>query len=77
MLRGAARWPLVLSQGSVSLVPRERLRSKGFELIKILGSENPADVMAKTVDAPLLNKHLAKLHLHDEDGRPDTAASMS
>ena len=61
----------------VDLWIQDRLRGGDFTLTKILGSQTPADVMTKFVDAGTLNKHLATLHLYDETGRANSAAQIT
>ena len=48
---------------------QEQVRIKALTLHKVLGSENPADIMTKYVDLAILNKMLLKMNLHPMDGR--------
>ena len=52
---------------------QEKVRSKVIELVKILGTENPADVMTKYVDRSTMEKALDKMHLTFMGGRPACA----
>ena len=56
---------------------QDRLRKKDFSLLKIPGSENPADILTKYVDKALMSKHMTKLGLHLEDGRAESAPSIN
>ena len=56
---------------------QERLKTKDFELYKVLGTENPADILRKHVPREVLDKHLAYLQLHRETGRAATAPMTS
>ena len=56
---------------------QERLRAGDFELVKMLGSENPADVLTKFTEKPILSKLLAKLNLSHESGRADSAPQIA
>ena len=48
---------------------QDKVRSKAIELKKVLGSDNPADVLTKYVDKPILDKALKFLGLAKMDGR--------
>ena len=56
---------------------QERLETKDFELYKVLGTENPADILTKHVPREVLDKHLTYLQLHRETGRAATAPMTS
>ena len=56
---------------------QERVRAQDFELVKVAGSSNPADVMTKFVERPLLLRHLEHLHLESEEGRAATASKIT
>lgn len=47
---------------------QERVRSKDVELVTVLGSENPADALAKYVDAGILNSTMNRLGLKNTSG---------
>ena len=55
---------------------QDRIRKKDFSLNKVLGSENPSDMLTKHVDRGLLHKHMNKLGLHYESGRAQSAPSI-
>ena len=56
---------------------QEVVRSGRVELVKVLGSENPADVLTKFVDRPLLDKMLAKMNMQKLDGRAKCAPAIA
>ena len=56
---------------------QEQVRNKSVTLHKVLGSQNPADIMTKYVDAATLRKMLLLLNLHHMDGRADIAPSAA
>ena len=55
---------------------QDRICKKDFSLDKVLGSENPSDMLTKHVDRGLLHKHMNKLGLHYESGRAQSAPSI-
>ena len=52
---------------------QDKIRSRQIALQKILGAENPADVMTKYVDRKVLDMAFPKLGLHAASGRPVSA----
>ena len=52
---------------------QERLKTKDFELFKVLGTENPADMMTKHVPRETLDTHMTFTDLHRPAGRATTA----
>ena len=56
---------------------QEKVRSGAIELCKILGSENPADIMTKHVDRQLLQKMLLKMNMHEMSGRAECAPAAA
>ena len=52
---------------------QDKIRSRKMSLEKILGADNPADVLTKYVDKNILDKMLPKLNLHKIQGRPACA----
>ena len=52
---------------------QDKVRSKQLELVKILGAENPADVLTKYVSRQIMTAALAKLSLVPTAGRPASA----
>ena len=55
---------------------QERLRSGDVKLEKVAGVDNPADILTKHVDRPLLRKHLLQLGLQAEEGRAGLAPTL-
>ena len=55
---------------------QDHIRTGDFKLNKILGSENPADILTKNVDKALLSKHLETMQLRAEDGRAESAPKV-
>ena len=56
---------------------QDRIRKGDFTLEEILGSDNPSDMLPKHVDKTLLTKHMLTLGLRFEDGRADSAPTIS
>ena len=52
---------------------QERIRNGDLELLKVLGTENPADCFTKYLDRGALDKAIAKMNLEFRDGRPASA----
>ena len=52
---------------------QDKVRSKQILLEKVLGTDNPADVLTKYVDRKTLESALAKMGLHQAAGRPTSA----
>ena len=52
---------------------QEKVRSKVIELVKILGTENPADVLTKYVERGIMEKALDRMNLTFMSGRPASA----
>ena len=55
---------------------QDRLASGGFQISKVLGADNPADILTKAVDRACLEKHLSRLQLRCEEGRAESAARI-
>ena len=55
---------------------QDRLRSQDFELLKVAGHDNPADLLTKYLGKNLHEHHLNKLHLSFEAGRASSAAQI-
>ena len=55
---------------------QERLKTGDFALSKVPGSQNPADALTKHVAGPLLQEHLARMHLQLQDGRAASAPQL-
>ena len=56
---------------------QEKIRTGAATLVKVLGSENMADIMTKYVDRPILSKMLDKLNLSELDGRAECAPAVA
>lgn len=52
---------------------QEKVRAKSVELVKILGADNPADILTKYVDRGILNKALTFMGLERREGRAKAA----
>jgi hypothetical protein len=52
---------------------QDKVRSKTIDLVKVLGTDNPADVLTKYVQRPTMEKALAELCLVPTPGRPECA----
>ena len=55
---------------------QEKVRSGDFGLFKVLGTDNPADILTKAISAECIHRHLASCGLLWEAGRPDTAPAV-
>ena len=56
---------------------QEKVRNKQVEIVKVLGTDNPADMFTKYVDAAILNKALQQMGLRSEAGRPKASSSIT
>ena len=63
----------ILHLATTDLWIQDKVRSKQLELVKILGTENPADVLTKYVARQLMETALAKVGLRKLTGRPACA----
>ena len=52
---------------------QDKVRSKQIELLKVLGTDNPADVLTKYVNRQTMEKALSTMGLHVMHGRPACA----
>ena len=48
---------------------QDKVRTEVIELVKVLGADNPADIMAKYTDRQILEKMPAKMNMHALPGR--------
>ena len=55
---------------------QDKVKCKDLELTKILGSENPADLLTKYLDGTIQDQHLERLGLVVEDGRAASAPKL-
>ena len=56
---------------------QDRIRKGDFALVKVAGAENPADILTKHVDKPLMLKHMEALGLSIEEGRAESAPAIA
>ena len=56
---------------------QDKIRCKDFQLLKVLGKDNPADLMTKYVDQQTLHRHLDNLGLMLEKGRAASAPALT
>ena len=56
---------------------QEKVRDGTVTLHKVLGAENPADIMTKYVDSPTLLRMLPLMNLHHLDGRSEIAPAAA
>ena len=56
-------------------VQEQEVRNK-IELLKVAGSQNPADLMTKGMSEDLMLKHLRAMDLDYMHGRPEIAANL-
>ena len=52
---------------------QEKVRARDFELLKVDGQANPADILTKAVDRQTLCRHMNRLKLEAEAGRAASA----
>ena len=55
---------------------QEKVRNDDVELLKVLGSENPADVFTKYVDHKTMEATLAEMHCEFREGRAKSAPKI-
>ena len=55
---------------------QDRLRARDFELIKVPGKENVADLLTKYLGKPEHEKHVEALGLRAEEGRAASASKI-
>jgi hypothetical protein len=55
---------------------QEKVRDKELEVLKVPGSDNPADLFAKNLDALTMWKHVERLGFHSAPGRADLAPRL-
>jgi hypothetical protein len=56
---------------------QEKVRSGEIALLKVLGSENPADLLTKHLSRDLADQHLCRIHLYRETGRAESAPKVA
>ena len=55
---------------------QDRIKKGDFELLRVPGVSNPADILTKHVDRTILDKHLGAINLLYVDGRAASAPSI-
>ena len=56
---------------------QDKLRAREFSLTKVKGTETPSDICTTYIGWPALQKHLTAVGLSFEDGRAETAPSLT
>lgn len=62
--------------GVANLWVRDHRRTRIFELLKVLGADNPADALTKPVEHACLSKHIKTMSLRCEEGRAASAPNL-
>ena len=55
---------------------QDRVRKKDFKLTKVLGTENPADMLTKHVPREVMKKHMERIGIIADAGRATSAPSI-
>ena len=55
---------------------QDQLQRKDFTLTKVLGAENPADILTKHVPKDILMKHMRFIGIRAEEGRAASAPTL-
>ena len=55
---------------------QERIRSKDIKLYKVLGTENPADLLTKHLPRDAVDKHIATFQTFRQGGRAESAPQL-
>ena len=56
---------------------QDRAKSRDFLLEKAPGTSSPADLLTKHLENPAMRKHLSFLGLHFEEGRAESAPTLT
>ena len=56
---------------------QDKIRSGDMTIHKVLGADNPADVMTKIVNQAILEKGLQRMRVVPEEGRAESASQIS
>ena len=56
---------------------QDKVKAGDFKLVKILGSENPADMFTKSITREAMEKHLKRVGCVWEEGRTHVAPTIS
>ena len=55
---------------------QDKVKNKELQLEKVLGLDNPADLLTKYLDSPAQDKHVHRIGLAAEDGRAASAPKL-
>ena len=55
---------------------QDRLRKGDFKLTKVLGADNPADMLTKHIIRDTMLKHMSRMGLKSEEGRAQSAPTI-
>ena len=55
---------------------QDRIKKGEFELLRVPGVSNPADILTKHVDRTILDKHIGTMNLVLQEGRAASAPSI-
>jgi hypothetical protein len=56
---------------------QEKVRSGEIALLKVLGTDNPADLLTKHLARDTIDQHLRRLAIHRETGRAASAPNVA
>ena len=56
---------------------QDRVRSGDFKLVKVLGADNPADILTKYVGREVMEKHVENISCYFEEGRAASAPEIA
>lgn len=56
---------------------QEKIREDNFQVLKVEGAQNPADILTKYIDRFTLQKHLASMNVYPETGRAESAPQLT
>ena len=56
---------------------QDRLRRGDFKVSKVLGADNPADLLTKHVPRDCMRKHMKFINIVSEDGRAASAPTIN
>ena len=66
----------LLQSAAADLWVQYRVKKKDFELLRVPGVSNLADILTKHVDRTILDKHLAAMNSVYQEGRAASAPSI-
>ena len=56
---------------------QDKIKSNELRIENVAGADNPADMLTKYVENPILMKHVAAINMTDEHGRADSAPDLT